>query len=946
MSITFGDNLKHNNPNFPIADITDIKGGLRSIATFSDASLLSEFASGAGGTEIPEKYKTGYSLMLERSTGTIYYLSGISATNSSDWTPIGSGGTGTTNSIAKWIGSTSLGDSLITDNGDTVTVNGNLMVIGTTSTINSENLLVKDPIILLAGSQSGVPTYDAGLFINRGSSDTQAFIWDESETEFKFINTTSGATVSGDVTIGTYSSVRTGVLSVGTGNRANSRFLVSSSGGTVSLVVDEFGNVYNRGRGNISTNTVFGESALSLNTGGYSNTAIGVNTLLLNTTGHANTAIGLNSLSSNISGNRNNALGFNSLYSNTMGVDNTAIGFNSLFNNTIGVENTALGNYSLNQNTTGNYNTALGHNSLSYNTSGVFLTFSWVGGTGYVDGTYSNVTLVYATGSIFTTAPIVDILISAGEVSSVTQISNGTGFKDTTTIFTINSYGTYSVGSGFEIGVIGLFSANYNTAVGYTSLYSNKIGYNNIAVGAFSLSNNETGLSNTALGNYSLLLNTTGTNNTAVGYRSLYNNTTSESNIAIGDNALYSNTSGDANTAVGRDALYFNKGDWNTAVGYISLQGNTTGNYNTAIGIGSLANNQTGSDNIGIGRQAGVFRFGGGLGATNSNNSIFIGYNTMSGATNSNNTNEIVIGYEAIGNGPNSVTLGNNSITRTYLKGKVVIADGTQGAGKVLTSDASGLSSWATISFGGGSGGTSSFYIKGGTVSSYDTTSDIYRTGYLNIGSGTASDGRFVVSSTTGTVSLVVDNNGNVYNRSRGTSNTAFGDGALKNLTSGNSNIAIGVNAGVGVLTAATNSIFIGTDTTAQQNSQTNQIVIGVGATGSGSNTVTLGNNDIVATYLKGDVQTNGTMTATGFFNSSDIRLKDIVERDGDTIKFTWKDKRDDKIHIGYVAQEVQQKYPNQVNENTDGLLVVNYIEVLVAKIQQLENRIKILESK
>jgi hypothetical protein len=87
-------------------------------------------------------------------------------------------------------------------------------------------------------------------------------------------------------------------------------------------------------------------------------------------------------------------------------------------------------------------------------------------------------------------------------------------------------------------------------------------------------------------------------------------------------------------------------------------------------------------------------------------------------------------------------------------------------------------------------------------------------------------------------------------------------------------------------------------------------------------------------------------MTATGFFNSSDIRLKDIVERDGDTIKFTWKDKRDDKIHIGYVAQEVQQKYPNQVNENTDGLLVVNYIEVLVAKIQQLENRIKILESK
>jgi hypothetical protein len=274
-----------------------------------------------------------------------------------------------------------------------------------------------------------------------------------------------------------------------------------------------------------------------------------------------------------------------------------------------------------------------------------------------------------------------------------------------------------------------------------------------------------------------------------------------------------------------------------------------------------------------------------------------------------------------------------------------------------------------------------------------------------------------VVSSTTGTVSLVVDNNGNVYNRSRGTSNTTFGDGALRNnnistyentavgvsalitntlgtqntaigdkalysnidgntntaiggsslyastgnsntalgyysfgnLSSGNSNIAIGVNAGrniqpVGILTAATNSIFIGTDTGAQQNGQTNQIVIGHGATGNGSNTVTLGNNDVVTTYLKGNVQTNGTMTATGFFNSSDARLKDIIERDGDTVKFTWKDKRDDKVHIGYIAQEVQEKYTDQVNENEDGMLTVNYIEVLVAKIQELENRIKQLE--
>jgi hypothetical protein len=88
----------------------------------------------------------------------------------------------------------------------------------------------------------------------------------------------------------------------------------------------------------------------------------------------------------------------------------------------------------------------------------------------------------------------------------------------------------------------------------------------------------------------------------------------------------------------------------------------------------------------------------------------------------------------------------------------------------------------------------------------------------------------------------------------------------------------------------------------------------------------------------------SGNVTALGFFNTSDARLKNIVERDGDTIKFTWKDGRDSKIHIGYVAQEVQEKYPDQVTKEEDGMLTVNYIEVLVAKIQELENRIKQLE--
>jgi len=87
-----------------------------------------------------------------------------------------------------------------------------------------------------------------------------------------------------------------------------------------------------------------------------------------------------------------------------------------------------------------------------------------------------------------------------------------------------------------------------------------------------------------------------------------------------------------------------------------------------------------------------------------------------------------------------------------------------------------------------------------------------------------------------------------------------------------------------------------------------------------------------------------GSVTATAFFQSSDLRLKDIVKRDGDVIKYKWKDKRDDKIHIGYVAQEVQKENPDQVNVDEKGILSVNYIEILVQKIKDLENRIKQLE--
>ena len=90
----------------------------------------------------------------------------------------------------------------------------------------------------------------------------------------------------------------------------------------------------------------------------------------------------------------------------------------------------------------------------------------------------------------------------------------------------------------------------------------------------------------------------------------------------------------------------------------------------------------------------------------------------------------------------------------------------------------------------------------------------------------------------------------------------------------------------------------------------------------------------------------SGNVTAAGFFNSSDARLKDIIKRDGDVAYYKWLDERDNKEHIGYIAQEQKEIYPDQIGTGADNYLTVNYIEILVAKIRQIEKEIELLKSR
>lgn len=111
-----------------------------------------------------------------------------------------------------------------------------------------------------------------------------------------------------------------------------------------------------------------------------------------------------------------------------------------------------------------------------------------------------------------------------------------------------------------------------------------------------------------------------------------------------------------------------------------------------------------------------------------------------------------------------------------------------------------------------------------------------------------------------------------------------------------------------------------------------------------------------------GTIVANGNVTATAFYASSDLRLKNIITYPNYSakqlaalplVKYTWKNKENDSVHLGSIAQNVEKDFAELVNIDNKGYKSLDYATLgaigvisLAREIIELKKEIKELKSK
>jgi hypothetical protein len=504
-----------------------------------------------------------------------------------------------------------------------------------------------------------------------------------------------------------------------------------------------------------------------------------------------------------------------------------------------------------------------------------------------------------------------------------------------------------------------------------------------------------------------IIMTNVNNNSTRFGYLAL-NSGTGSNNTAFGASALNSNNSANNNTAVGASALTLNTGSGNTGVGNSAGSSISTGINNTVIGSSAGGANLTTSGNITL------LGANTSLSATTWTASTAIGYNASITASNQIVLGTASESVSIIGTAASTSTTTGALVVGggVGIVGNVNVGGGanfTVGVNNAVTISSSGSGTSAirlenTNSSGGTKivavNGNNEFYISGsgtnyigtGTgsnriqVGSADkivtnaTTTILTNTSYNQINvTGAAGGYNQLSASGTSCYNLMVSSGTSSYNQLSGLNNY---------ITSSNTTYIQYFNG-----TTATNKLVIDSASTNFNNTNMNITMTGqfnVNTTGTansgsrismtttatyyqfnpaGSNSTywrLYDNGTTNAVYfLQQNISNNGVYLpsgSNGWSAWSDERIKKNIEPIDTTLTnilnlnpifYNYKGDEDTQgKRVGFIAQEVQQIYPELINEssmdtpdgsvkNLLGLEMTGLIPYMVKATQELSNQLQ-----
>jgi len=452
-------------------------------------------------------------------------------------------------------------------------------------------------------------------------------------------------------------------------------------------------------------------------------------------------------------------------------------------------------------------------------------------------------------------------------------------------------------------------------------------GSNNVALGNEALDDGSlSGGNNTAIGSGALTANTSGSLNVAVGTSALSSNTTAPYNTAIGYQALRDNVAGNQNTAVGYEALASNTALKNTAVGAYAQYQSTTAQESTALGYAALAALTTGSYNVAVGASAVDALTTGG-------NNVGIGYKALSA---SNGDWNVAIGSEALkteATSGSNVAIGGLSMqTSNGASNNVAVGKQT---GYLLT--------------------TGDYNVFVGSNCGFNQTTASRNTamGYVALYSNETGDNNTAIGQNAG------------YSITTGNHNTLIGR-AGQNITTGRYNVCVGETSGY-TLTTGEFNVYMGYLAQASGGSATDEIVIAAGnnfIVGKGNNTgfispdgggVYQGNNSSSwSTTSDRRIKKNIEDNNIGLNAINQIQVKNFEYRTEDEIVDFENPAaavvKKEGIHLGVIAQEIEEILPDMVVTESTGVksvnpnnltwYLVNAVKELSAEVEELKSRL------